>query len=254
MSLDYVGNDTTNRVIISTLNAVGIETPTLPETTGLPTGTTTRGDVVQAIRASKTTDPYTDPKVQKLYLATIIQADGGLYQSNQQDQAGAQRQVLLDELPRFRTELAELFDTYEETIGKHADLLNGYENLDDVRLNSDGPTKVHAAVEVQVALSEIAKVLTARGKLEFLKGGGMGHGGNTHIFEYANPTVDERARIQALGDETIWNTVRAGVELTMVKDSREMGDRIATYESNYQRIQRARAQQAKAERQNRNAA
>lgn len=248
MAFNLIDHETTNNIILSTLKEAGIETPALPPRKNLPTGKTTTADVVEAIRASKTADPYTDPKVQKLYIATQMQNAGGLHSTNQEAQAKEQRRVLLDAKPRFKTELAERFNHAAQTIMDRAELLGNFENLDEIRLNTDGAAKVHAAIEVQVAIAEMKKILGARQKIEFIDGRGSDHGGDTAIFEYANPTVEQRERINALGGETIWNTARAGVELSMVGSSREMGERVIASQNEHRRVQNVRDAQARAAR------
>ncbi|MGK4187793.1 hypothetical protein AB0X98_06405 [Rothia koreensis] len=248
MSFNLIDHDTTNSLVVSSLKEAGIETPDLPTRKNLPTGKTTTADVVEAIRASKSADPYTDPKVQKLYIATQMQNAGGLHTTNQEAQAKEQRKVLLEAKPRFRTELAERFDHAAQTVMDRAELIGNFENLDEVRLNTDGAAKVHAAIEVQVAIEEIKKILDARTKVELIDGRGSNHGGDTAIFEYANPTVQQREHINALGGETIWNTARAGVELTMVSSSRDMSERVIAFQHEYRRIQNVRDAEARAER------
>lgn len=251
MALASIDRETTISGALTALRAVGINPPALPEYTDLPACTTTVEDIAEAVFASKATDPYSDPKVQKAWTARQIGASSWLYEANRAKQSAARAQVLLDSRPTLTEQLAEKFDTAAQQLTAAAEIIGDRSNLNELSPAVDRPEEVHAALDVRIAEQAIEQVLRVRASLDSLAGPRVEYGGDTAIFGWANPTPAERQRVQDLGRETPWNTARAGVELTMAEDRAELSTRIREHDTAQQRIRTALARQAEADRRTR---
>lgn len=251
MALNSIDRETTINGALSALRAVGIEPPALPEYTALPACQTTVEDIAEAVRNSKAADPYSDPRVQKLWIARQVGTASWLYEANRAHQSEARAQTLINALPAVTEQLAEKFNAAAQKLTAAAQIIGDRDNIRELSPGLDRPEEVHAALDVQYAEKAIEDVLRVRASLNSLAGPRVEHGGDTAIFAWANPTVAERQRIWAKGRETPWNTARAGVELTFAEDREQLATRIREHESAQQRIRTARARQAEADRRTR---
>ncbi|MEX5268714.1 hypothetical protein [Kocuria sp. CPCC 204721] len=251
MALNSIDRETTINGALTALTAVGIEPPALPEYTALPACATTVEDIADAVRASKAADPYSDPRVQKLWIARQVGTASWLYESNRNHQSEARAQALINARPGLTAQLAEKFDAAAEKLTAAAQVIGNRENIRELSPGLDRPEEVHAALDVQYAEQAIEDVLRVRAALDSLAGPRMEHGGNTAIFGWANPTPAERQRIGTLGRETPWNTARAGVALAMAEDREELATRIREHETAQQRARTAQVRQAEAARRTR---
>lgn len=251
MALASIDRETTISGALTALRAVGIEPPALPEYTALPACATTVEDIADAVRASKAADPYSDPKVQKMWIARQVGTATWLYESNRNHQSEARAQALITARPELTAQLAEKFDAAAQKLTAAAQVIGDRENIRELSPGLDRPEEVHAALDVQYAEKAIEDVLRVRASLDSLAGPRVEHGGNTAIFGWSNPTPAERQRIWEKGRETPWNTARAGVELTFAADREQLATRIREHETARQRIRTAQARQAEASRRTR---
>lgn len=251
MALNSIDRETTISGALSALRAVGIEPPALPEYTDLPACTTTVEDVADAVRASKAADPYSDPKVQRTWIARQISTASWLYEANRAKQSEARAQALINARPTLTEQLTEKFDAAAQQLTAAAEIIGDRGALNELSPTVDRPEEVHAALDVRIAEQAIEEVLRVRASLDSLAGPRVEHGGDTAIFAWANPTPADRQRVQDLGRETPWNTARAGVELTFAADRAELSTRIREHDTVQQRIRAAQARQAEADRRTR---
>lgn len=251
MALASIDRETTINLALSALRAVGIEPPALPEYTDLPACTVTVEDVTDAVRNSKAADPYSDPKVQRVWIARQIGTASWLYETNRAKQSEDRAQALLNNRPALTEQLAKKFDAAAQKLTAAAKIIGDRKNLNELSPTVDRPEEVHAALDVRIAEQAIEEVLRVRASLDSLAGPRVEHGGDTAVFGWANPTPAERQRIQQLGPETPWNTARAGVALTMAGDRAEFSERVREHETARQRIRTAQARQAEVDRRTR---
>lgn len=251
MALNSIDRETTINTALTALRAVGIEPPALPGYADLPACATTVEDIAEAVFASKATDPYSDPKVQKAWTARQIGTSSWLYEANRAKQSEARAQALITALPAVTEQLTEKFNAAAQKLTGAAQIIGDRGVLNDLSPTVDRPEEVHAALDVRIAEQAIAEVLRVRSSLDALTGPRMENGGDTEIFGWANPTPAERRKVQALGRETVWNTARAGVELTFAADREQLATRIREHQTAQQRIRTAQARQAEAARRTR---
>ena len=245
MALTSIDRETTISGALAALRAVGIEPPALPEYTDLPACPTTVEDIAEAVFASKAADPYSDHKVQKAWTARQIGTSSWLYEANRAKQSTARAQALLDNRPALTAHSAA------QQLTAAAEIIGDRSNLNELSPAVDRPEEVHAALDVRIAEQAIAEVLRVRSSLDSLTGPRMENGGDTEIFGWANPTPAERRKVQALGRETVWNTARAGVDLTFAADREELATRVREHHAAQERERAAQARQAEANRRTR---
>lgn len=251
MALNSIDRETTISGALTALRAVGIEPPALPEYKELPACTTTVDDVADAVRSSKAADPYTDPEVQRTWIARQIGTASWLYDANRNHQSEARAQALIAARPTLTEQLAEKFDAAAQQLTAAAQVIGDRSNLNELSPGHDRPEEVHAALDVRIAEQAIEEVLRVRASLDSLAGPRVEHGGDTEVFAWANPAPAELRKVQALGRETPWNTARAGVEFTFAEDREQLSARIREHETAQQRIRTAQARQAEANRRTR---
>lgn len=237
---------TTISLIETTLAPLGLSVPDLPGHKDLPGGKTTPQDVVAAIKASKAADPYKDPAVQKLWIALQLQSGTSMYETNLEMEANERLQVVKDAAPALVEQLNRMAQGAAEVINDNAAPLVGIADLRNIQIGTDAPSRVHAALDIQVACADLAAVLKARQQLWSLTP--RIPAGGPEILEWANPTVSELGTIDQLGPRDYWTVARAGVEINVVTTREQWAERAQAHTAEQRRIQAARARQAEAQR------
>lgn len=244
MAFTPLDNETQLTLALTALAELGIDTPTLPDFTTLPSGTTTTDDVAKALRASKAKDPYLDPAVQKVWIAQQIQGATWIYQTDRDAQSQARMQVIRDASDNILDQLGQRFDTTAAQLTEAAAVVGDLANLRDLHVGVDPDHRVEAAMKAHRAEQTMATVLRAATLLDGLAGPQPGIGDGGEIFQWANPTPADLTRVYDKGRPTVWNTARAGVAFTLARTTSEVVARVQAHQTAVQRAREAAAQRA----------